>query len=133
MPKKENSRTDFIPIVTYGCETWNLTASQENKLQVAQRAMERKILGVTWQDRKSNSWLRERTKIRDIMFTVKNSKWRWAGHVCRQEAERWTRKTTEWRPWYGKRARGRPKTRWRDDIDKELGKVSWRRMAILIC
>ena len=127
--KKKIVEQIIIPIMTYGCETWNLTASQENKLQVAQRAMERKILGVTWQDRKSNSWLRERTKIRDIMFTVKNSKWRWAGHVCRQEAERWTRKTTEWRPWYGKRARGRPKTRWRDEIDKELGKVSWRRMA----
>ena len=53
----------IIPIMTYGSETWSLTASQENKLQVAQRSMGRKILGVTWQDRKSNAWIRERTKI----------------------------------------------------------------------
>ena len=127
--KKKIVEQIIIPIMTYGSETWSLTASQENKLQVAQRSMERKILGVTWQDRKSNAWIRERTKIRDIILTAKNSKWRWAGHVCRQETERWTRRTTEWRPWYGGRGRGRPKTRWRDEIDRELGKISWRRMA----
>ena len=127
--KKKIVEQIIIPIMTYGSETWSLTKSQENKMLVALRSMERKILGVTWRDRKSNNWIRERTKIRDIIVTVKSNKWRWAGHVCRQEAERWTRKTTEWRPWYGKRDRGRPKTRWRDEIDKELGKVSWRKMA----
>ena len=68
-------------------------------------------------------------KEQKLILTVKNCKWRWAGHVCRQETERRTRRTTEWRPWYGGRGRGRPKMRWRDEIDRELGKVSWRRVA----
>ena len=41
----------ILPAMTYGCETWKLTKSSENKLRIAQRAMERAMLGVTLRDR----------------------------------------------------------------------------------
>ncbi len=31
---------------------WHLTGEQEQKLRSAQRGMERKLLGITWRDRK---------------------------------------------------------------------------------
>ena len=40
--------------MTYGCETWTLTKTIVHKLQVAQRAMERKILGIKITDKIPN-------------------------------------------------------------------------------
>ncbi|MHB9323508.1 hypothetical protein ACW0TE_00840 [Fusobacterium polymorphum] len=80
--------------------------------------MERKILGVTWEDRKTNCWVREQTRCRDVISTVKGYKWSWAGHLARRMDDRWSIKTTLWVPSEGKRGRGRPKCRWVDDITK---------------
>ena len=72
-----------IPAMTYGCETWKLTKQAENLLRIAQRAMERAMLGITLRDRKRSTWIREKTKVKDIIQVVKQQKWRWAGHVAR--------------------------------------------------
>ncbi len=63
-----------LPILTYGAETWRLTKELERKLKTAQRGMERGMLGVTWRDRKRASWIREQTKVEDILMTIKNKK-----------------------------------------------------------
>ncbi|CAG9119682.1 unnamed protein product [Plutella xylostella] len=47
-------------------------------------------------------------------------KWAWAGHVCRMHPDRWARIVTEWVPSDGRRRRGRPRRRWRDDLDRFL-------------
>ncbi|KAG1660602.1 Protein white [Nymphon striatum] len=39
------------------------------------------ILGVSWRDRKTNSWVRTHTRCKDLTQTVKSSKWNWAGHL----------------------------------------------------
>ena len=44
-------------------------------------------------------------------------KWNWAGHIHRRDNDRWTRKITEWKSKEGRRAVGRPKLRWSDDIN----------------
>ena len=47
-------------------------------------------------------------------------KWRWAGHVARQEDQRWSSCLLDWRL-EGKRAkRGRPKARWDEEIKRYL-------------
>ncbi|KAG1661714.1 Acid-sensing ion channel 4-A [Nymphon striatum] len=56
--------------------------------------MERKILGVSWRDRKTNSWVRTQTGCKDLTQTVKSSKWNWAGHLTRRTDDRWTTKST---------------------------------------
>ncbi len=61
----------ILPILTYGSETWHLTNEQEEKLRSAQRGMERKMLGITWRDRKQAIWIREQTKVEDILVTIK--------------------------------------------------------------
>ncbi len=42
----------ILPVLTNGLETWRLTKESERKLRSAQRGMERRMLGITWRDRK---------------------------------------------------------------------------------
>ena len=90
--------------------------------------MERVILGVSKRDRIKNNYIREKTGAKDIIYTIKKLKVKYAGHVARQCETRWPRKMMEWIPWDQKRGRGRPATRWRDDLVKEWG-VLWARVA----
>ena len=74
----------ITPTVTYGAETWNLTKKQALKLRTMQRAHERIMLNITWKDRKTAAWIREQTKIRDVLEVINRSKWKWAGHLSRR-------------------------------------------------
>lgn len=38
---------------------------------------------------------------------------------------RWTKRILEWRPRMDKRSRGRPPTRWSDDVKKIVGNWIW--------
>ncbi len=114
----------ILTVLTYGSETWRLTKELERKLRSAQRGMERRMLSITWRDRKRASWTREQTKVEDILVTVKNKKWTWAGHVMRRRDNRWTARVTEWQPMNGRRNQGRQRVRWRDEISAFAG-PSW--------
>ena len=124
--------------MTYGCQTWTLTKGIIHRLQVSQRAMERKILNIKIKDRISNRTIRERTKVDDIIEVVTKAKWRWAGHVARMSDNRWTIRSTEWQVRTGNRSRGHPRRRWQDDITQYIGatwsrtaknRANWRRLA----
>ena len=108
--------------VTYGCETWVLTASDENQLL-------RKIYGPTqnpdgtWRI-KTNDELRHRMK-QDIIKFIKSQKLRRTPHVMRMENTRTTRKITEWTP-YKTRPAGRPRLRWMDQVED---RQEWNRIV----
>ena len=87
-----------IPKMTYGAETWTTTKQLEQKLQVAQRAMERRMLNFTIRDKVRNSEIRKQTQVKDIILKIKEAKWRWAGHLMRRDDNRWTKRMTEWQP-----------------------------------
>ncbi|CAG9132702.1 unnamed protein product [Plutella xylostella] len=118
-----------LPVMTYGAETWCFTKGLIHKLRVAQRAMERAMLGVSLRDRIRNEEIRRRTKVTDIAKRISTLKWQWAGHVARRADDRWSRKVLEWRPRVGKRRVGRPPTRWSDDLRKVAGS-RWMQMAV---
>jgi hypothetical protein len=118
----------ILPVLTYGLETAAFTKRSMNKLQITQRAMERKMLGVSLRDRKTNEWLRQQTKLRDVTEKIVSQKWSWAGHIARRDDQRWTRRILEWRPWTSKRGVGRPPVRWSDDIVRVAG-TKWMQMA----
>ena len=48
--KKQVMGPCVLPTITYGCQTWSLNKQLANRLRTAQRAMERKILGIKLQD-----------------------------------------------------------------------------------
>ncbi|CAG9788817.1 unnamed protein product [Diatraea saccharalis] len=110
-----------LPVMT-------LTARLVHKLKVAQRAMERAMLGVSLRDRIKNEVIRQRTKVIDIAHRISKLKWQWAGHISRRTDNRWGKRVLEWRPRLGKRSVGRPQARWSDDLRKMAGR-SWMRTA----
>jgi hypothetical protein len=92
--------------MTYGAETWTLTARLVHKFKVTQRAMERAMLGVSLQDRIRNQMSRQRTKVTDIAHRLSMLKWLWAGHISRRIDYRWGKRVLEWRSRLGKRSDG---------------------------
>jgi exonuclease III len=117
-----------LPVMTYGSETWALNKAVVDRLAVAQRKMERIMLGIRLRDRQRNTWIREQTGVEDIIVAIKKSKHRWAGHIARMTDNRWTKRVTEWTPRDWTRGRGRPNTRWRDDLIRHMG-PTWGRLA----
>ena len=83
------------------------------------------MLGITMRDRKTNEWIREKTKVQDILKTIKLGKLTWAGYVARRTDRRWTTAVTEWTPRTGKSSQGRQCKIWRDEIDKYCGTPAW--------
>ena len=69
---KRSQDTCVLPAMTYGAETWTLTKQALNKLAAAQTKMERSLLTITYKDRRTNIWVRERAKVIDIMQCDKN-------------------------------------------------------------
>jgi hypothetical protein len=103
---------------------WTLMAQLVNKFKVAQRDMERAMLGVSLQDRIRNQVIRQRTKVTDIAHRISILKWQWGGHISRRTDNRWGKRVLEWRQRLGKRSVGRPQARWSDDLRKTAGR-SW--------
>ena len=76
--------------------TWALTKDQSRKLANSQRRMKRRILNISLKDKIRNETIRERTKVKHVIQTVRDLKSRWAGHVARMEDKIWAKVTTEW-------------------------------------
>ena len=119
----------ILPVLTHGCETWTSTKKINQRLAVTQSAMTRSMLGITRRNRESNKWIREQTKVMDVVEKIRTLKWRWAGHVARMQENRWINVITSWYPRDGTRKRGRQETRWRDDIVKAAC-ATWERTAL---
>ena len=83
----------------------------------------------TYNDRKTNIWVRERTKVLDIINTVRKMKWSWAGHINRLKDYRWASRVTTLMPYDNKRPQGRTAKRWRDALDKYWSDTIWQRTA----
>ena len=88
--------------MTYGTETWTLTTKMEKKLSSAQHNMERNVPSITYKDRKTNKWVRDQTKVMDIMEIIKNRKWTRTGHISRGTDNRWSGALIVWTPMGGK-------------------------------
>ncbi|MFH4975542.1 hypothetical protein AB6A40_002251 [Gnathostoma spinigerum] len=87
--------TTVAPSMLCGSETWSLTKSEENRLTVTERAMERRMLKMTKPDHVCNEDVRQRTKVVDVVLESRKSKLRWAGHVARLRDDRWTKKVSD--------------------------------------
>ena len=80
-----------LPAMTYGAETWSLTK------------MKRSMLNITYHDRKTNTWVRAKTGVTDMIKTTRRMKWSWAGHISRLKDDKWTKHITTWRRYGRKR------------------------------
>lgn len=111
----------LLPCLTYACQTWKYTTKIKNKIITCQRGIERSMLNIKKMQKIRHTSIRKITKAKDALNYAKKLKWKWAGHVARLEDERWTSRVTKWKGPDGKRLKGRPLTRWADDITNIAG------------
>ena len=84
-----------LPVMVYGSDTWALKKAHMELLSVAQRKMERIMLGITLRDHTRNTWIRHQTGVNDIIDFIKKGIHGWAGHIARFKDNRWTKRVTE--------------------------------------
>ena len=70
-------------------------------------------------DRIRNVNIRNELEIVDILKLIEREQLRWFGHIKRMENDRYPRKFLGWQP-DGKRPVGRPKKRWRENVDSAM-------------
>ncbi|KAJ8705237.1 hypothetical protein PYW07_011064 [Mythimna separata] len=126
--KKKVMDSCLIPCLTYACQTWKYTNKVKNKINTCQRGMERSMLNIKKIQKINHNKIRSKTKAIDALKYSQKLKWKWAGHAARLKDHRWTKTVTSWKGPPGKRYRGRPFTRWDDDIKKIAG-PEWQQIA----
>ena len=90
--------------------------------------MERLLLNITKRDTIRHEIIRSETGVKDVIERVRCMKGQWARLIARMSNTRWVKITSEWTSREGKRVRGRPKRRWRDNIE-EFDSSQWMRVV----
>lgn len=109
------------PAMLYGAETWATTKGDEKRLEVQEMKMLRWMMGVTKKDKIENRLVRGSVGVQNIAKKVTERRLSWAGHVWRRKEEEGhlgRRMLDMDLP--GTRRRGRPKTRWKDAVERDL-------------
>lgn len=112
-------KTIIRPVLMYGSETWAVTQKNVHTIQVAEMKMLRWMCGVTRLDKIRNEYVRGSLGVRDIADKLQESRLRWYGHVKRRPPD-YVGNLALQLSIPGHRSRGRPKTRWRDVVLKDM-------------
>jgi hypothetical protein len=81
----------------------------------------KEILGKTRRDKIKNDDIGEQLKVDDIKYNIERNILKWYGHVMRMADERIPKRTLEMKL-RGRRPRGRPRTRWMDQVMRDVEK-----------
>ena len=115
----------FVPILTYGHESWVMTERMRSQVQASEMRFLRRIEGVTLFNKVRSSEIRKSRNIEPLLLQIERSQLRWFGHVSRMPQERLPKQALFAKA-NGKRPVGRPRTRWTDHIE-DLG---WNRLGL---
>ena len=121
-------------ILLYGAETLVLHRKQIRLLEQFHQLCLRSILGIKWQDHVSNEEVLKRASLPSIESILLQVQLRWAGHVTRMEDTRMPRAVFSTELQEGKRDRGAPRKRYKDQLKRQLSQAgishqSWQQEA----
>ena len=117
-------RSNVLSILLYCAETWKMTRSIINSIEVFQNRCLRRLFNIYWPNKISNEDLLKKASMQPLTQEVKRRRWRWLGHVLRMSQDAIPRIALKWTP-AGKRPRGRPRETWRRTIDRERLEQGW--------
>lgn len=106
----------MIATLTYGAQSWSLTKIQTGILMKTEKRMLRSISKIKLKHKINNLTLLNKFNHKGIRYLVKKLKFNYAGHLIRDSKFKWTEHTLDWVPYDHRRSRGRPSSRWRDEI-----------------
>ena len=125
-------QTMIRPIVLYACETWTFNATESSRLEIWERKIPRKIFGGKKIDniwtRRTNEELKQLYRAPSITGVARAQRLRWLGHIERMAEARIPSMIMK-REIGGKRRRGRPRIRWKKDVEEDLRRIrvdGWR-------
>ena len=115
-------------------QTWVLHRKQIRLLERFHQRCLRSILGTKWQDHVSNEEVLKRASLPSIESNLLQVQLRWAGHVTRMEDVRIPKAVFFSELQEGKRDRGAPRKRYRDQLKRQLAQAgishqSWQQEA----
>jgi hypothetical protein len=121
--------------VTYGAEVWTLTKEEEQAVLIFERKLFRRIYGSKYENgewkSRTNRELEEVGKGENIVKWIKGQRISWLGRLERMEEDRLPKKifTQELE---GTRRRGRPRKRWKEEVERDLQVLGLRRWKELV-
>ena len=108
-----------LPVLLYGATAWAVTRTEENRLNALEMGMLRSIVGIRWDDFVRNVDIRERLCQPPVSLKLRRARMRWFGHVERMGDERQVKRVMN-AAMEGRRPVGRPRTRWKDVLQRDL-------------
>ena len=111
-------------IFLYNSEIWTLTQKVEESIDIFQRTLLRRILGIYWQDKVTNEELYERANTNKWSKDIKKRRLKWLGHLLRLPEDTPARQALQEAFSPVNRPRGRPKTTWISLVTKELKEMN---------
>jgi len=128
-------KTLVRPVVSCGAEAWTLTKKEEQELVIFERKIFRRIYGPKYENEececRMNRELEEMNKGEYIVNWIKGQMISWLGHLERVEEDRVPKKifTQELEE---TRRRGRPRKRWKEEVERDLQVLGVRRWRELV-
>ena len=104
-------KTVFVPILTYGHESWVMTERVWSQVQAFKMRFLQKIEGVTLFNKEHSSEIRKSLNIEPLLLRIEKSQLRWFGHVSRMPQERLPKQALLAKA-NGRRPVGRLRTGW---------------------
>ena len=122
--KKKLYKTLVLSTLLYDCESWTLTADSTKKIQAFESKCYRRMLGISWKDRKTDEFVQRGIKARagqqeNLLGIVKRRQLAWFGHISRHNS---LAKTVLQGTLEGGRKRGRQVKCWADNLQE---RTSW--------
>ena len=112
-------KTIIRPAMTYDSECWAVKKKDENKLNSAEMRMLRWARGKTRLDHIRNEDIRKEAGVKPVETFLENKRLKWFGHCLRGERNHICAKSLRLEV-SGRGNRGRPKKRWRDNIQGDM-------------
>ena len=100
--------SSVLSVLTYGCETWSITAQLEKRLRAFDNNCLRSILNIHWAEKIRNYVIYSMTNHTPILDAIRKRRWMYWGHMVRMGDGRLPRDIWCWTP-PGLRKSGRPK------------------------
>jgi len=109
-----------LPMAIYGCESWTIKKRDEERIEAFEMKYIRKILRVSWTQKKTNEWVLEAAGVeRDLLSLIKRRELSFFDHVMRKEGD-FLEKEVMRGTVPGARKQRRPKMRWIYDMENGL-------------
>ena len=107
-------------ILLYGCECWTLTKDTERKLEAVEMWYIRRIMKISWIEKKSNEEVMKMAGYkRSLLNVIRKRQLKFFGHICRKDG---LEKHLLCGKIEGVKSRGRQRTKFTDSLSNFVSK-----------